>query len=196
MILKTIIDNREYSLDVPNAVIAQGEDFFAGLDADMDKGWQMSREWVQNPNRVERCQIVADKLLTALEHENRKLGMLMAGYILNRMPGVGTVEIDIAGEIQNTRLLECGGEATTPTAAPAGQPQPQGGKGLGKLEAMERAGNDVTKVFKVGKAYRFSIFDHGSSTWQDSPTIATEQEAGRLRNEAFKERFLALQRND
>jgi len=106
MILKTIIDDREYSLNVPEAVITRGEDYFARLDADMDQGWQMSREWVQNPNRVERCQIVADKLLTALENENDKLGMLMAGYILSRMPNLTTLEIDVTGEIQNTRFIE------------------------------------------------------------------------------------------
>jgi len=194
MILKAIIDDREYSLNVPEAVIAQGEDFFAKLDADMDNGWQMSREWVQSPNRVERCQIVADKLLTALEKENEKLGMLMAGYILARMPEVETVEIDIGGEIQNTRLI--GREPDSPPrSAPPATPSPTTERrSLSKLEAMEQAGNDVTKVFKVGKAYRFSVFDHDAGTWRDSPTIATEQEAERLRQEAFKERFESLQR--
>ena len=36
------------------------------MDQDMDAGWQMSRDWVDNPSREQRCQIVADKLLTAL----------------------------------------------------------------------------------------------------------------------------------
>jgi len=106
MILKAIIDDREYSLNVPETIIAQGENYFAKLDADMDQGWQMSREWVQHPNRVERGQIVADKLLTALENENHRLGMLMAGYLLSRMPNLDTVEIDIGGEIQNTQFIE------------------------------------------------------------------------------------------
>jgi len=105
MILKAIIDDHEYSLNVPEAVIMQGEEYFARLDVDMDQGWQMSREWVQHPDQVERCQIVADKLLTALENENEKLGMLTAGYILSRMPDVDTVEIDIRGEIQNTQFV-------------------------------------------------------------------------------------------
>jgi len=105
MILKAIINDHEYSLEVPEAVLVQGEEYFARLDADMDQGWQMSREWVKHPNRVERCQIVADKLLTALENENEKLGMLMAGYILNRMPDIDAVEIDIRGEIQNTQFV-------------------------------------------------------------------------------------------
>jgi hypothetical protein len=194
VILKAIIDDREYSLNVPDTVIEQGEEFFAKLDADMDEGWQMSREWVQSPNRVERCQIVADKLLTALEKENERLGMLMAGYILTRMPGIDTVEIDIDGEIQNTQFMEHGQEAAPAAAASATQKPPLAGKGLSKLEAMEQAGTDVTKVFKVGKAFRFSVFDKATGTWQDSPTIANEQEAERLRQEAFKERFEALQR--
>ena len=105
MILKAIIDDREYSLNVPEAVLTQGEEYFARLDADMDQGWQMSREWVQHPNQVERCRIVADKLLTALENENHESGMLMAGYILSRMPDADTVEIDIHCEIQNTQFV-------------------------------------------------------------------------------------------
>ncbi|MCG6861609.1 MAG: hypothetical protein LJE70_10095 [Chromatiaceae bacterium] len=196
MILKAIIDDKEYSLEVPEAVIARGEEFFSRLDADMDKGWQMSREWVQNPGTVERCQIVADKLLTALENANQKLGMLMAGYILSRMPEVDTVEIDIAGEMQNTQFIMGEPKSVTTPVAPAEHTQPIGGTKLNKLEAMEQAGNDVTKVFKVGKAFRFSVFDHGSGTWQDSPTIATEQEAERLRQEAFKARFESLQSGD
>jgi len=105
MILKAIIDDWEYNLNVPETLLAEGEEYFTRFDADMDQGWQMSREWVQHPNQVERCQIVADKLLTALENENQELGMLMAGYILDRMPDVDSVEIDIHGEIQNTQFV-------------------------------------------------------------------------------------------
>jgi hypothetical protein len=191
MILKAIIEDQEYSLNVPEEILAEGESFFTRLDRDMDSGWQMSREWVDNPNRIQRCQIIADKLLTALEKENHKLGMLMAGYILSRLPGVESVEPDTHGEIQNTQFTV----AERPSAPPssAGQ-KTQPPAGLGKLEAMEQAGNDVTKIFKVGKGYRYSVYDHETAQWQDSPLIATEQEAERLRQEAFKERFEALQR--
>jgi len=177
-------------------VIEQGEEFFARLDADMDKGWQMSREWVQRPNRSERCQIVADKLLTALETENQKLGMLMAGYILKRMPEVDGVEIDIRGEIQNTQFIARAPEPPSSSDVQATGSPPTQGRKLSKLEAMEQAGNDVTKVFKVGKAYRFSVYDRDADAWRDSPAIATEQEAERLRQEAFKERFEVLQGDD
>ncbi len=63
---------------------------------------------------------------------------------------------------------------------------------MSKLEAMEQAGNDVTKVFKVGRGYRFSVFDHAANLWRDSPLVTTEPEAARLRQEAFKAHYEAL----
>jgi hypothetical protein len=201
MILKAIIEDQVYTLNVPDPVIARGAGFFDQLDRDMDQGWQMSRDWVSEPNRLQRCQIVADKLLTALEKENDKLGMLMAGYILSRLPNVESVELDLQGEIQNNQFTFREDSAASEPAAEVAEPSagtfPDSGAvpaGLSKLEAMTQAGHDVTKVFKVGKAWRFSVFDHESQTWQDSPLIATEPEAERLRQAAFKERYELLQR--
>jgi len=196
MILKAIIDDQEYSLNVPDQILSQAQEVFARLDADMDRGWQMSREWVPNPDRVQRCQIVADKLLTALETENHKVGMLMAGYILSRLPGVEAVEPDTHGEIQNTQFTVAEQPAAA-TPAPALSETLLAGvppMGLSKLQAMEQAGNDVSKVFRVGKGYRFSVYDHTAAQWRDSPLASTQEEAERLREAAFKERFEALQR--
>jgi hypothetical protein len=176
----------------------------------MDAGWQMSREWVQSPSLEQRCQIVADKLLTALEKENHKLGMLMAAYILKRLPNVESVELDVQGEIQNNsfRFRDMPGGDTaagTPAAAATGEPMataaspapdgpPAAGlpAGLNRMQALAQAGSDVTKVFKVGKAWRFSVYDHATGSWQESPLIATEPEAERLRQAAFKARYEAL----
>ncbi|MCC7277952.1 MAG: hypothetical protein IT487_06505, partial [Chromatiaceae bacterium] len=158
MLLKAIIEDQEFSLEVPDQVLREGEAFFAKLDADMAQGWQMSREWVAHPSQIERCQIVGDKLLTALEKENPKLGILMAGYILTRLPGVESVTLDTHGEMQNSVFTVAARPATAPAAPPpepsfAPTPAPLG---LDKFQAMEQAGNDVTQVFKVGKGYRFS----------------------------------------
>ncbi|MBK1720883.1 hypothetical protein [Thiocystis violacea] len=186
MILKAMIDDHVYQLNVPDALLSQARDYFDRLDLDMDAGWQMSREWVSKPDRLQRCQIVADKLLTALESENEKLGLLMAGYILARLPGVESVELDVQGEIQNNNFTIA--EALTP--APEA-PQASAG-GMSKLDAMEQAGKDVTNVFKVGRGYRFSVFDHAAGSWQDAPLAATQEEAARLRQQAFKARYEAL----
>lgn len=80
-------------LDVPDHIITEGDGFFAKLDSDMDKGWQMSQRWLENPSLEERCQIVADKLLNAMHTGSVELGLLLAGYILARLPGVTEVKI-------------------------------------------------------------------------------------------------------
>ena len=108
MILNVYVDDRTFQVDVPQDVLDEGQEFFARMDRDMDGGWQMSREYVDNPSTLDRCQIAADKMLTALHKDNRNLLLLMAGYILTHMPGVQGVTIDTAGEIQNTRLLMAG----------------------------------------------------------------------------------------
>lgn len=206
MILKAIIDEQVYTLNVPDPVIARGGDFFEQLDRDMDQGWQMSREWVDAPNRLQRCQIVADKLLTALENENEKLGMLMAGYILTRMPTVESVELDVQGEIQNNsfRFRDEPVQPTDVQATAGSEPkrvvEPDGAEpaaapsGMNKMEAMAQAGQDVSQVFKVGKAYRFSVYDHATASWQESPSFATEAEAEQQRQQAFKARYEMLQK--
>jgi len=79
MILKVQIDDQLLELNVPEAFIEQAEDFFARMDADMDQGWQVDREWVEQPDQMLRGQIAANKLFTALENEDHKLGRLMAG---------------------------------------------------------------------------------------------------------------------
>jgi len=194
MQLNAIIDDNVYTLVVPDDLIARAEDFFAQLDRDMDGGWQMSREWVDRPTQLQRCQIVADKLLTALETENDNLGRLTAGYILSRLPDVASVELDLQGEIQNNQFhfheREVPvGEPTAPAREPAART-----RGLDRFAALRQAGQDVTKVFKVGKGFRFSVYDHGEGVWQDSPLIADQQEAERLRQLAFRTRYEGLQK--
>ncbi len=104
MILHVTIDNRTYPIDIPKDVLDDGETFYQKMDRDMDKGWQMCREYVPNPNFEQRCQIAADRLLTSLHKENKHTLLLMAGYILNRLPGVTRVNIDSTGNMQETRF--------------------------------------------------------------------------------------------
>ena len=105
MKLNIIVDGRSHAFDVPDELLVEASDFFAKLDADMDKGWQMSRDWVDCPDAEQRCQIAADKILTAIETENEKLLMLMAAYILRTLPGVKAVNIDITGDMNETDII-------------------------------------------------------------------------------------------
>ena len=195
MILKLIVDDQLFELNVPDALVEQAEDFFRKMDADMDAGWQMGREWVDAPDKLQRCQIVADKLLTALEKEDDTLGRMMAGYILSRAPEIETVEPDTAGEMQNTRFelgqTRPGTPAAAPSAAEPARPPDRPAR-LNRMEALAQAGKEVSKVFRVGKQWRFSLFDPETGNWEDSPLTADQSEAERLRELAFKRRFEAL----
>jgi len=105
MRFKAIIGGQVYAIEVPEVLLAEAAEFHARLDRDMDLGWQMSREFVARPDPLQRCQIVADKLLTSIMNGNQATAMLMAAYIALRMPGALGVDIDASGEMQNTELL-------------------------------------------------------------------------------------------
>lgn len=91
-------------IEVPEELLAEAEDFFARLDADMDRGWQMSRRWVENPDVVQRCQILADRLLTAWHRQDSNMAGLAAAYILKRLPGTRHVTINTDGDMNLTRF--------------------------------------------------------------------------------------------
>ena len=99
MILKVMIDEQTYPIDVPEFVIEEGESFFAKLDQDMDRGFQMSRTWVEKPDQMQRCQIAADRIMDAIHRENEQLGIMMAAYILTRMPTARTVRLSTEGDM-------------------------------------------------------------------------------------------------
>lgn len=105
MILKLTIDDQTYDIDVPEQIMQEAEAFYAKMDSDMDKGWQMSRFWVENPDQFQRCQIVADRILGAFHTENRKMVMLMSGYILSRVVDVEEVVVDTSGDITLTEVI-------------------------------------------------------------------------------------------
>ncbi|MGB5741018.1 MAG: hypothetical protein WBM65_01120, partial [Sedimenticolaceae bacterium] len=65
-------------------------------------------------------------------------------------------------------------------------------RGLNKMDAMAQAAKDVSKVFKVGRQYRFSVYNHATERWEESPAIADKEQAEALREQAFKARFEAL----
>ena len=105
MKLNVIVDGRANAFDVPDELLTDAKDFFDKMDADMDRGWQMSRDWVEKPDDEQRCQIAADKILGAIETENEKLLMLMCAYILYKMPGVSAVNIDVTGDMNETDII-------------------------------------------------------------------------------------------
>jgi hypothetical protein len=105
MILKVVIDEQTYPIRVSEDIVRDGEDFFSRIDKDMDKGWQMSRDWVDSPDQLQRCQIIGDKMLTAMHNNNEQMMVLLSAYILARVPGVQGIRIDTNGEMLESELI-------------------------------------------------------------------------------------------
>ncbi|MCB1869532.1 MAG: hypothetical protein KDI43_13705 [Gammaproteobacteria bacterium] len=102
MELNIIIDDYSMDLNIPESFIASSDEAFDRLDQNMDRGIQIGRQWIERPSPRQRCQVAADKLLTALETDNESLALLSAAYIVSRIPGVQRVRIDNSGELQGT----------------------------------------------------------------------------------------------
>ncbi|MCA1792008.1 MAG: hypothetical protein LC667_19810 [Thioalkalivibrio sp.] len=67
------MDDQTIRVSVPEELIQEAEELYSRMDADMDKGWQMSRTWVESPDTYQRCQVAADKVLGALHQDNHMM---------------------------------------------------------------------------------------------------------------------------
>ena len=99
-------DDKSYVLNVPDTLAGEALEYFDKMDRDMNCGWQMSRWWVPQPDENQRCQIVADKLLTAVQSNNSEFALLMCAYILKAKPSTRRIRINTDGEIQGNEILD------------------------------------------------------------------------------------------
>ncbi len=104
MILNVVVGEDTFPIEIPDYILQEGREMFEKMDHDMDKGWQIGRVWVEEPDVKQRCQVAADKLLTALHTENKAVATMMAGYIVKRMPGVTHAYVAIDGEVLETEF--------------------------------------------------------------------------------------------
>lgn len=105
MQLQITINDKTSTIEVPEALLSEAEDFFQKMDKDMDSGWQMGPEYIESLTNTNRCQIAADKILQAVDTKNHNLLLLMAGYILKRLPETTAINIDTNGEMLNTEIV-------------------------------------------------------------------------------------------
>ncbi len=105
MELKVVVEGNSHTINLADDIMTLAADYFDMMDKDMDKGYQMSQYWVEKPDTFQRCQIAADKLLTALETQNENTAQLMAAYILARMPTTKVVSLSQSGDM-NTHDID------------------------------------------------------------------------------------------
>ena len=99
MKLTVHIDENQHEIEVPDFILTDATNYFDMMDKDMDNGYQMSRTWVEKPDLYQRCQIAGDKLLTAVQNKNRETCILMAGYILHRVPKIRGIMLTQNGDM-------------------------------------------------------------------------------------------------
>jgi hypothetical protein len=182
--LNVTLADKVFAVDLAEDFLRTTEDFYRKMDRDMERGWQMSREFIEHPDRTQRCQIAANRLMTSMSGGNTTMVELMAGYILTRLPGVIGVDIDTAGEMSETTFTFA---APTETVVPEPRDQP-----LNKVEALAQAGRDVSKVYKSGHGWRFAVLDRKTGQWLESGPSDREQEAEKRRLAAVKRRYEEL----
>ena len=112
MRLEVHVDDDGFVIDVQDKLVREAEDFFAKMDEDMAAGIQLGRQWVEKPSVEQRCRLVADKLLNAVMRADEQSSLMMAGYILSRIPGTEGVRLDTSGDMVGTEFLH------EPTVAP------------------------------------------------------------------------------
>lgn len=111
MQLDVYIGNSVHQVDISPEMLEDGHELFAKMDRDMDAGWKMGPEFIENPNRLQRGQIAASKLLVAIDTGNEPMAQAMAAYIASRLPEVRSIKIDVNGEPLNTEMVTDAGRS-------------------------------------------------------------------------------------
>ncbi len=193
MKLNIVVDEKAFVVDLPPNFLKDAEGFFQVMNRDMDRGWQMGPEFIEHPDQLQRCQIAANKLLVSLSRANQNMIELMAGYILKHLPNVVGVQIDTSGEMLHTEFAFGNGSSHQDTTSPSPiAPHAAAVGKMTKLDAMEQAGKDVTKVYQVGKTFRFATRTPVTGEWVESPPLENENEAHAQRMHAYKRRLNEL----
>ena len=99
------IEDTPYTLEVDPLDIEAGKPMFDTMDKDMDGGWRMGPEYVHHPDITQRVQIVAERLMLAMEARNQPLITAMAAYIAYRVPNIRELHVDSTGEPMLTEIV-------------------------------------------------------------------------------------------
>jgi len=105
MLLNLIIEDYSMDLSLSPEELVTLAPLFIKMDMDMDKGIQLGATWIDKPDKLQRCQLAADRLLEALQTHNEKLAKMMAGYIVKRKTEVKTVQINSNGMPEETQFI-------------------------------------------------------------------------------------------
>ncbi|HED34973.1 MAG TPA: hypothetical protein ENJ08_12310 [Gammaproteobacteria bacterium] len=95
------IDEQSYTLEVTPALMQELQSTHQEMDSDFDKGLQLGRYWIEQPGDEQRCQYVADKVVSAIHQEDIRQFYLMSSYILHKYPNLKMVTVSSDFEISD-----------------------------------------------------------------------------------------------
>ncbi|VAW68243.1 hypothetical protein MNBD_GAMMA10-127 [hydrothermal vent metagenome] len=95
------IDEESYTLEVTDGLMQELRSAHEEMDSDFDKGLQLGRYWIETPSDEQRCQYVADKVVSAIHQENVRQFYIMSAYILRKYPELKRVTVSSDFEIND-----------------------------------------------------------------------------------------------
>ncbi|VAW57686.1 hypothetical protein MNBD_GAMMA07-498 [hydrothermal vent metagenome] len=95
------IDEESYTLEVSDKLMQELESTHHDMDTEYDKGLQLGRYWIDQPTLEQRCQLTADKVVSAIHQENIRLFYITASYILRKFPALKNVTVSSDFEISD-----------------------------------------------------------------------------------------------
>jgi len=104
--LIVLVADEERRISLSQGMLQDAAPIIDNMDRDMSRGWSLGPAFIPSPNRIQRCQIAANRLLTALHTNNEASVSLMAAYILSTMPETSTVVINVEGEAEETLFYD------------------------------------------------------------------------------------------
>ena len=99
------IDQSPFALEVADGIMQEAKEFIADMDAELDKGIQLGRHWLDSPSDEQKCQIAANKVVNAMHQENIRMVYLMAAYILTKKPDLKMVTVNSDYEIDEIDFM-------------------------------------------------------------------------------------------
>ena len=95
------IDEESYTLEVKDKLMLELKDMHHEMDAEYDKGLQLGRYWIEAPTLEQRCQLTANKVVSAIHQEDIRQFYLTASYILSKFPNLKQVTVSSDFEISD-----------------------------------------------------------------------------------------------
>jgi len=95
------IDEESYTLEVKDELMQELKNVHTDMDAEYDKGLQLGRYWIESPTLEQRCQLTANKVVSAIHQENVRNFYLNASYILSKFPELKRVTVSSDFEISD-----------------------------------------------------------------------------------------------